>query len=99
MARATIITTCAANSATKLEESANIAPARTVAAKAPRAIAIPPRRSVQAPPSRLNTICTTIGSAIRLPMAIPEKPSSRAYSGISMCVMPRAKFQVKALPK
>jgi len=63
---------CAANRPAKLDDAANMIPAAAVAANAIREMFMPPTRSVHAPPMRLKTICTMMGSAIRLPIATPE---------------------------
>src|SRR5215475_11114861 len=71
-ARERIAQTCAKKSAANVDAKAKTTPASANAAEEASASHFPPKRSVHAPPRRLNAICRTTGSATRLPTATPE---------------------------
>ena len=96
-ARESISINCPASSPAKLADSAKTTAGITVNRQANNDVRLGPMRSAYAPPSRVNQIWISTGSAMRLPIATPLMPSFRAYSGTSRLVMPSAKFHVKAL--
>ena len=78
IARAVIIINCATNIRARLAVTMYSNAASTVITHEAMARFLPPRRSENAPPTRLRMICSTTGSATSAPICTPVMPSDRA---------------------